>query len=157
MTETEGQLCIEWSDASLASKDAMSTNRTDIMRTDSATWASTTPCPVEAKTKEHTDSAETNYQQMAAGPEEITPITAVLQTTPCPVGQVQDDVTLTFSPQKVQTVKVRGGRRGNGSEVMTVQNISDTFKKISAQTKFWNKCQGKMDTESPQREILNKK
>ena len=111
MTETEGQLCIEWSDASLASKDAMNKNRTDIMITDSATWASTTPCPVEAKTKEHTDSAETNYQQMAAGADEITPITAVLQTTPC-VGQVQDDVTLTFSSQKVQTVKVRGGRRG---------------------------------------------
>ena len=54
MTETEGQLSIEWNDASLASKDVMNVNRTDLMRTDSATWASTTPCPVKAKTKEHT-------------------------------------------------------------------------------------------------------
>ena len=130
MTETEGQLCIEWSDASLASKDAMNDNRTDLMKTDSATWASTTPCPVEAKTKEDTHSAETNNQQMVAGPDDITPITAALQTTPCPVGQVKNDVT--FSPRRVPTVKVRGGRRGNGSEVMTAQNISETLKNRSA-------------------------
>ena len=141
MTVTEGQLGIDWSDASLASKDAMNVNITDLMRTDSATWASTTPCPVEAKTKEHTHSAETNNQQIAAGPDDITPITAALQTTPCPVGQVKNDVT--FSPRRVQTVKVRGGRRGNGSEVMTVHNISDAFKKISAKNKILEQVSGK--------------
>ena len=33
-------------------------------------------------------------------------------------------------------VKVRGGRNGKGSEFMTVKNISDAFKEISANNKI---------------------
>ena len=45
---------MKWSDTTLASKDAQNETRTDLMRTDSDMWASTTPCPVGAKKKVNT-------------------------------------------------------------------------------------------------------
>ena len=44
---------------------------------------------------------------------------------------------------KVSNVQVRGGRRVKGSAFMTVSDISDTFKKISAKNKIVEELSGK--------------
>ena len=43
---------------------------------------------------------------------------------------------MTIVPPRVNSVEVRGGRRGKGSALMTVRDISDVFKNISAKNKL---------------------
>ena len=73
----------------------------------------------------HTHSAETIHHHITAGAETTTPTTSIVPTTPCPVGQVRDDVTIV--PPRVKSVEVREGRWGKGSAFMTVQVITDVF------------------------------
>ena len=72
----------------------------------------------------HTHCAET-VGHISAG---------AVPSTPCPVGQDRD--LMTSVPHISSKVKVRGGRKGKGSEFMTVKNISDAFKEISAKNKI---------------------
>ena len=71
-----------------------------------------------------------DYEKHTHSAETIHPITAgAVPSAPCPVGQDRD--LMTSVPHISSNVKVRGGR-GKGSEFMTVKNISDAFKEISA-------------------------
>ena len=119
-------------------------NQLVVYRTNTATVDIATPCSTVAKEENeaHTHSAET-IQQISAG---------AVPSTPCPAGQGEQLVTI--GPHSSRKVIVRGGRKGKGSKFMTVNNISDTFKEISAKNKFLEQVSGKNGPGgSPKRKI----
>ena len=123
MTKTDIQDPVS-TDGNYDSTDSENTNQIIKYRSNTTTETLTTSCPTVQDNEAHTHSAET-----------IHPITAgAVLSTPCPVGQ---DLDLgTSVPYRSSKVKVRGGRRGKGSQFMTVKNISDSFKEISAKNKI---------------------
>ena len=113
-------------DANYTSSYGENTNQTIKYRNNTTNEAITTPCPTVAVQ---------DYEKYTHSAETIHPITAgAVPSTPCPVGQDRD--LMTSVPHISSNVKVRGGRKGKGSEFMTVKNISDAFKEISAKNKI---------------------
>ena len=126
------------------STEVENVNQIVMYRTNTATVDIATPCSTVAKEENeaHTHSVETIHH-ISAG---------AVPSTPCPAGQGEQLVT--SGPHTSSKVIVRGGRKGKGSKFMTVKNISDAFKEISAKNKFLEQVSGKNGPEgSPKRKI----